>query len=75
MGKAKFRLSTYRLEQLLQLPYEARILDVVDAENPRAKEFWIVVEHKDLPNGEEIFPYWNEITVRKFIDWGLQTHE
>lgn len=72
MGKAKFRLSTYRLEQLLGLPHETRITEVIQTgKQYYLKEILIYVEHPDLPDNVEIFPTWNEITRREFIDWGI----
>jgi hypothetical protein len=72
MGRARFRVSTYRLEQLLQLPYIARIIKIEGADNPYIQEYWITVEHPDLPDGVEIHPYWNEKTVKEFIGWEIE---
>ena len=71
MGKAKFKLSTYRLEQLLGLPYNARIVCVERFYNDWNIICEITVEHPDLPNDIEIFPTWNDITRREFVDWGI----
>lgn len=80
MGKAKFKLSTYRLEQLLGLPYETKIIKLVwkpNDENFKAGELTIYLNDPKFPDAKsdddtiEVFPTWNEITVRKFIDWGI----
>lgn len=81
MGKAKFKLSTYRLEQLLGLPYETRITEVIQTGKQfYPKEILIYVEHPDLPDIDktspmsepiEIFPSWNDINRKEFIDWGI----
>jgi len=87
MGKAKFKLSLWRLEQLLGLPYEARITEVTQlGQRFCPQEVLIYVEHPDLPNTlvdardsefagakelVEIFPIWNDINRKEFVDWGI----
>jgi hypothetical protein len=87
MGKAKFRLSTYRLEQLLGLPYNSRITEVIQlGKQFYPQEILIYVEHPDLPNHlvdardsefagakelVEIFPIWNDVNRKEFVDWGI----
>lgn len=81
MGKAKFKLSTYRLEQLLGLPYNARITEIIQTgKQYYPKEILIYVEHPNLPEVDEsswmpepieIFPQWNDINRKEFVDWGI----
>lgn len=81
MGKAKFRLSAYRLEQLLGFPYETRITKIVwkpnSANSFKAEEFIIYVENPQFPDAAsdydtlEVYPIWNDITRREFVDWGI----
>lgn len=81
MGKAKFRLSAYNLEQLLGLPYGARITEIRHISRAFfPQEFVIYVEHQDLPNIDEsswehepidIYPTWSDKTRREFVDWGI----
>jgi hypothetical protein len=72
MGKARFKLSTHRLEQLLGLPYETRITEVIQlGKQFYPKELLIYVEHQDLPDNIEIFPQWNDKTRKEFVDWGI----
>ena len=75
MGKAKFKLSTHRLEQLLGLPYTARITDVIQIDSEYCpKDIIIYVEHTDFPENSEaieIFPVWNDINRKEFVGWGI----
>ena len=84
MGKAKFKLSLWRLEQLLGLPYEARIIGLTShwKNEYEVKGLFIYVEHPDLPETDpenylpgtepiEIFPIWNDINRKEFVDWGI----
>lgn len=81
MGKAKFRLSAYRLEQLLGFPYETRITKIIGTPNNKdsfkPEEFIIYVENPQFPDAKsdydtlEVYPTWNEITRREFVDWGI----
>jgi hypothetical protein len=77
MGKAKFKLSTHRLEQLLGLPYTARITDVIQIDSEYCpKDIIIYVEHTDFPENSEaieIFPVWNDVTRKEFMGWGILT--
>lgn len=84
MGKAKFELSKYLLEQLLGLPYEARIVGLTGhwKNGKDVIGLKVYVEHPDFPDVDienvlpgtepmEIFPQWNKITRQEFVDWGI----
>lgn len=71
MGKARFKLSSYALERIFCLPYGARLLNIENTQNYRNLEFVFTVEHSDLPDGEEVYPNWEEVKGARFLDWGI----
>lgn len=75
MGKARFRISFDGLSRALNLPPDAKIVNVDANWHGRPNSIEIYVEAPDLPTYEEgesipdILPIWQSVEGIRFLAW------